>query len=481
MLAATATASASSRWNFAQASCLKASSSQNSLESSLLQQGSKLASWRAKHFLSEVPQVDERFYAERSLVADEGNGVGTRYSVSLDECKAACDSVPACLSFTYGHFSKACFMKDREVTMESATKGPRAHDWHFKTYFPVEPNSTLLHVDESDALPDYTYVERTLVAKEGCGVHTALQVKLAECKRLCGVHEACHSFTYSGVQQSCYLKKRLVAMEDAARVPQYLDYKTYIKVRLCTHHVCAKGMILRLEAESIHGKDDETCCLPRHSYSERTLLANEGHEVYAEFPVTLGECEKLCDLKTQCRSFAYSSVQRSCHLKHAAATMQAAARAHQYLDYKTYVQVPLCISHVCAEGTILRLDAYSIVDEGGETCCLPRHSYVERTLVAEEGHEVRGDLHVTLAECEKLCDLTGACRSFTYSALQQSCYLKHAAATMQAAARVPQLLDFKTYVQAPLCSNHACAKGMILLPNATTIAGDDDETCCEAS
>jgi len=230
-------------------------------------------------------------------------------------------------------------------------------------------------------------------------------------------------------------------------VPQYLDYKTYIQIQFCSTHKCAAGFVLRSDAASIQGDDGETCCLPKHSYAERPQIAKEVIEVYAKFPVSLEECEELCDLTEDCRSFAYSAKQQSCHLKEAASTMEEKARKPQYLDYKTYVQIPLCSSHVCAEGTILRIDAESIPDQDGESCCLPRHNYTERSLVAKEGNGVQSRHHFTLAECEELCDLAGACRSFAYSAVQRACFLKDAVVTEEDAARVPQVLDYKTYIQ----------------------------------
>jgi len=487
VLAAAVSATESSTWTSARAECSAASPLQCPGEHLLLQRGSERASghpMHLKHLLVELPQADGRLYAKRSLVADEGNGVGEHHGVSLDECGIACDGVPACQSFSYSDYSRACYMKDQEVTMESVPKERRTWDWHLRTYFPIEPNSSVPlppPVNRSDAVPGHSYIERTLVANEGGGIHTEAHVTAAECEKKCDVIGACRSFAYSAEQRMCFLKDAVVTLEDAARVPQYLDYKTYIQVPLCSSHVCAEGTFLRPDADSIEGNDDETCCLPRHSYVERTLVANEGYEIFAKSPVTLAECEDLCDLQGACRSFAYSVVQRSCHLKETAVTLEDAARLPEHLDYKTYIKAPLCSRHVCSEGTILRPDAASLLGQDDETCCLPRHSYAERTLVANEGGGVSTGSHMTLFECEKLCDLEGACRSFAYSAEQRMCYLKDAVVTVEDAARVPQHLDYKTYIQIPLCSNHVCTAGMVLLPNATSIPGGDDETCCEAS
>jgi len=256
--------------------------------------------------------------------------------------------------------------------MESAPKERRTWDWHLRTYFPIEPNSSVplpMSVNASDAAPGHSYIERTLVANEGSGIHTESHVTSAECEKKCDIIGACRSFAYSAEQQICFLKDAVVTLEDASRVPQYLDYKTYIKAQLCSSHVCAEGTLLRPDAASVPGQVGETCCLARHSYTERTLVANEGVGVSAGSHATLAECEELCDLETTCRSFAYSSAQRMCYLKDAVVTLEDAARVPQHLDYKTHFQVPLCSNHVCTAGMVLLPNATSIPGGDDETCC----------------------------------------------------------------------------------------------------------------
>jgi len=182
-------------------------------------------------------QASGRQYIGRSLVADEGNVVGERFDSTLVECKAACDVTPACLSFSYGSFSKACYLRDKEVTMQSSAKELRDWDWHFMTYFPVDVNETvptavapaLKPWNDSEAVHKHDYIERTLVADEGREIYARLDVTLDECKELCDRIDTCRSLAFGFTQRSCHLKEANVTLADAARVPAYLDFKTYIK------------------------------------------------------------------------------------------------------------------------------------------------------------------------------------------------------------------------------------------------------------
>jgi len=195
-----------------------ASSSKKCLdEHLLLQRQHSLTSFR----LQALGGGSQRghLYVERSLVDDEGNSVGEHFQTTLEECKVACDITPACHSFSYGSFSEACHLKDKEVTMDSLAKKSRDWDWHYKTYFPLDASH---------------YVERTLVADEGREIYATHQVTLAECKELCDRALDCHSFAFSATRQSCYLKDLEVTLTDAARIPAYLDFKTYFKLNNAT-------------------------------------------------------------------------------------------------------------------------------------------------------------------------------------------------------------------------------------------------------
>eukprot|EP00443_Scrippsiella_acuminata_P098875 CAMPEP_0115695306 /NCGR_PEP_ID=MMETSP0272-20121206/64697_1 /TAXON_ID=71861 /ORGANISM="Scrippsiella trochoidea, Strain CCMP3099" /LENGTH=298 /DNA_ID=CAMNT_0003135499 /DNA_START=10 /DNA_END=906 /DNA_ORIENTATION=- len=217
-LAAAVSTTDSSAWTSSRVDCSAASPSQCPGEHLLLQRGGELASGHDmdhKHLLTDVPQAHGRLYAKRSLVADEGNGVGEQHGVSLDECGIACDGVPACQSFSYSDFSRACYMKDQEVTMESVPKERRTWDWHLRTYFPIEPNSSLplpMPVNGSDAVPGHRYIERSLVANEGSGIHSEPHETSAECEKKCDIIGACRSFAYSAEQRMCFLKDAVVTL-----------------------------------------------------------------------------------------------------------------------------------------------------------------------------------------------------------------------------------------------------------------------------
>jgi len=121
--------------------------------------------------------------------------------------------------------------------MDSLAKKQRDWDWHYKTYFPLDASHAVLPTTESlsepwnhsEVIQRHHYVERTLVADEGREIYATHQATLAECKELCDRALDCHSFAFSATRQSCYLKDLEVTLTDAARIPAYLDFKTYFE------------------------------------------------------------------------------------------------------------------------------------------------------------------------------------------------------------------------------------------------------------
>jgi len=219
------------------AACPASSPTQCSGEHLLLQHRHSVSSFRLEEPSGDDQQSSGHVYVGRSLVDDEGNNIGERFQVTLDECKAACDSTPACHSFSYASFSMSCYLKDKEVTMQTLAKDLRDWDWHFKTYFPVDASETVPPTidapvrpwNNSETVHQHHYVERTLVADEGREIYAMSGATLFECEELCDRTLACRSFAYSLVQKSCHLKDAEVTLADAARIPAYLDFKTFIK------------------------------------------------------------------------------------------------------------------------------------------------------------------------------------------------------------------------------------------------------------
>jgi len=328
----------------------------------MLQRSTALASSRTEHLgVAEAPEADGRLYAERSLVADEGNGVDARHGVGLEECKAACDGNSACHSFSYSSFSKACYLKDREVTMESASKKERAWDWHFKTYFPVELDGAAppplvplpMLANDSDSVLGHAYVERSLVASKGREIYGTFPVTLATCEELCDRAAACHSFTYSRTQQACYLKVAEVSMEDAPREPAYLDFKTYIKLPMCSSHTCTQDTILLPNAERIPGSDDRTCCqaaCSSHACAKDMLLLPSAGGIPGSDDSTC--CEAACS--------SHGCAQDMILLPNAERIPGS--------DDNACCEAA-CSSHTCAEDMLLLPGAGEIPGNDDSTCC----------------------------------------------------------------------------------------------------------------
>lgn len=83
-------------------------------------------------FISQATKGHD--YRERSLVADEGNGVGDKAGASLADCKKICDETKTCKSFAFNANGGRCFLKDKQVS-ESAAASTKEGAEHYKTYY----------------------------------------------------------------------------------------------------------------------------------------------------------------------------------------------------------------------------------------------------------------------------------------------------------------------------------------------------------
>ena len=69
------------------------------------------------------------------LAKIEGKGVRERIDgLSIEQCKAYCDSIESCKSLTYDNVSIVCFLKDKEIDYSAPTKDNKGR---FYTYFKV--------------------------------------------------------------------------------------------------------------------------------------------------------------------------------------------------------------------------------------------------------------------------------------------------------------------------------------------------------
>jgi len=176
---------------------------------------------------------------------------------------------------------------------------------------------------------DHVYVERSLVEDEGTELDSRGDVTLALCEGFCDETPGCLSFSYSAFQRACYLKDRALTTLSAAKEPRDWHYKSYVRMD-------------PQEAAEISKPDaigpDPASPAKTYVYVARSLVADEGREIWAKVVVDLVECENLCDRTPGCHSFAYSQEQRSCHLKDLRVTGASPGRSLGRLDFQTYMR-----------------------------------------------------------------------------------------------------------------------------------------------
>jgi len=83
-------------------------------------------------------------WAQRALVADEGNNLKSLSSVTLDNCKAECKADTACHSFSFSPSKRRCHLKDKCVTASDATDHNPGHVGYVTHYKPCKQDEVLV-------------------------------------------------------------------------------------------------------------------------------------------------------------------------------------------------------------------------------------------------------------------------------------------------------------------------------------------------
>ena len=118
---------------------------------------------------------------------------------------------------------------------------------------------------------------------------------------------------------------------------------------------------------------------------------SEGNSVGDSYGKTLDQCKELCDLNTNCNSFAFAEHAGACHQKDRCISVNEPTKVLS--GYLTYFKV---------------CDA----------------SWISLRYVAnEEGNSVGDSYGKTFVECKELCDLNTKCHSFTF-ATNGACHQK---------------------------------------------------------
>jgi len=207
------------------------------------------------------------------------------------------------------------------------------------------------------------YSSMKVVANEGDNIHSYndRHYTLGDCTSFCDNHPRCRSFARSEENGHCYLKDMCIWSTDPVRKEES-DYRTFYKP--CNYRV------MKVVA------------------SEGTHLADYHARFY-----TLGECTRFCDNNPSCRNFARNEEKGDCYLKGKCIESTDPVREGE-TDYRTFYK--------------------------------PCQAYSEMQVVESEGATVASyaDRFYTTKECERLCEETDACLSFTRNTETGNCWTK---------------------------------------------------------
>lgn len=213
------------------------------------------------------------------------------------------------------------------------------------------------------------FIKRPVVDDEGqsLGDHHGA-ISLESCQLFCDTRDGCKSFTFKPQEGNneawCHLKDKCIdekTPEKKFPVDTFTTfYKQYIKM----------------------------------TWTERTLVADEGNAV-GNFPLSdLDKCKQKCHANQRCKSFSFA--RDWCLLKDKCVTADAANATHEHAhDFKTY---------------------YLPCETSGSA------SWHQRSLVEVEGNKLAEE---TLArrECEIKCDANPLCNSFSFKQDSGTCLL----------------------------------------------------------
>ncbi|CAE7552016.1 unnamed protein product [Symbiodinium natans] len=143
-------------------------------------------------------------YAERTLVADEGSGVGQLPDKhgSISECQAECSKIGECKSFAYCASSGICHYRTKVLGAHDPSTTDPAKLQDCKSWYKTECKDC--------------YAERTLVADEGSGVGQLPDKHgtISECQAECSKIGECKSFAYCASSGICHYRTKVLGAHD---------------------------------------------------------------------------------------------------------------------------------------------------------------------------------------------------------------------------------------------------------------------------
>ena len=61
-------------------------------------------------------------FGKNRVAENEGNDIGSKYGITIEECKTSCKQNNDCQSFAYCPTDKSCWLKDRLLKSSEMTK-----------------------------------------------------------------------------------------------------------------------------------------------------------------------------------------------------------------------------------------------------------------------------------------------------------------------------------------------------------------------
>eukprot|EP00930_Biecheleria_cincta_P021798 TRINITY_DN16047_c0_g1_i1.p1 TRINITY_DN16047_c0_g1~~TRINITY_DN16047_c0_g1_i1.p1 ORF type:complete len:469 (-),score=78.99 TRINITY_DN16047_c0_g1_i1:150-1556(-) len=356
-------------------------------------------------------------YIKRSLVEDEGQGVGNWHGwtennkhtlMTLEKCSQLCNQNKGCNSFTFKPEKDNgwCHLKAKCVDEHTAAKAV-AIDLFSSWY------------KEGSQGP---WKQRVLVANEGNTIKL-VSAPLADCQAQCDNHPQCKSVSYKGDEGLCKLHDKAISAKDEAK-PQVSAYNTYYKPCASASKPPVSLASTNASATGLHKK-------AKVSFVKRSLVADEGSglgdyhgwdEHNTHKAMTVDKCQELCVAKKGCNSVTFKPEKDFgwCHLKTKCVDERTPAKAFP-------IDVPT-----------------AWFKESGERI------WSERSLVADEGKNLEFYPELTADACKTMCEANSACKSITFGGKKASelgfCHLKDKSVNAGAqGATSKNANEYKTY------------------------------------
>lgn len=278
-------------------------------------------------------------YGELSNVAvDEGEGIGSMDTTSVQDCKQRCSESSQCQSFAFCPTFAGCYFKSKAFAGNEPTRVFEDCNTFYKkscdgsssitttsaTAAPTTPTSSTTTTNTPDTA-ESCYGELSHVAvDEGEEIGEMDATSAQECKQSCLESSQCQSFAYCPIWAGCWFKRKAFAGNEPTRVLE--DCKTYYKsscegssstsatantAQPTTTTLPATSAAPVVATTTTTSLPVSNSCFGDLSY----VAVDEGEGVGSLETTSLEDCKQRCSESSQCQSFAFCPIFAGCWFK----------------------------------------------------------------------------------------------------------------------------------------------------------------------